>query len=247
MRFLMLLLILASCAMPVAACDVNLFAIMAGTTKQDAFSQATIQLVQSIKTLDNSFSDQVVLQKTLLDFMNRWVEFANSFNQFPPEWGRQDPNWQSKFSDLGTIIGEIRRKMVSDRLGVHDEMLKFSRRLSLLYEYMPMSDQARLLLEFTRSFDHLWGAFFAKNRELLKLHVAELQRNCEKLHAVIDEPDREKTTKLVELAERLRAMSTQINAFQTVTLRMTLIAAEGEFINLNEKLSVALKSTSTTE
>ncbi len=228
--------------MPVAACDVNLFAVMAGTTKQDAFTEAITQLAQSVKNLDEKVTDQNALQKPLVDLMNRWLEFANSFNQFPPEWGRNDPDWKHKFSDLGMIIGQIRRQIGKDKVAVHDSMLRFSRRLTFLYEYMPMGDQQRLLLEFTRCFDGLWNAFSAQDRDGLKLYVARLKEGCEKLHGLISDKEREHALNLAALAERLRVMSTQINAFQTVTLRMTLSAAEAEFVSLNEKLSAALKS-----
>ncbi len=242
MRFLLLLFILLG-SIPVAACDVNLFAIMAGTTKQDAFSEAITGLAKAVKALNDRVIDKKFVEKSTVEFMNQWLAFANSFHLFPPEWGRKDPAWSDKFRDLGMIIGEIRRQLGNDQVLAHDSMLRFSRRLSLLYEYMPMDDRSRLLLQFTRCFDGLWEAFFARNQALLKLHAAEFKSNCEKLNSLIGGQEREQVITLADWAEKVRVMSTQINAFQTVTLRMTLSGAEAEFVSLNAKLSAALKPT----
>lgn len=241
MRLLLLLVLLVTVTLPASACDVNLFAIIAGTTKQDAFSGAITHLAESVKALGDKFTDEKDAQQQLVKFMSRWVEFSNSFNQFPPEWARQDPLWKEKFSDLGVIIGEIRRQLIADKVAAHDAMLKFSRRLSWLYEYMPKSERAQLLLQFTRCFDGLWAALPEQSLAELKIHAADLVSKCKILETMVEKDEKYLAANLASFAEQLRVISTQINAFKTKTLRMTLSAAEGEFITLNEKLSAAMK------
>lgn len=240
-RLIALLLAFACCCLPLSACDVNLFAIMAGSTKQDAFSESTTRLAQAVKDLGDNymFADQA--EPLLNNLMTRWVEFSGSFNQFPPDWGKSDPNWNSKFTDLGSIIGEVRRQLASDTVRAHAEMLKFSRRLPWLYEFMPMSDRARLLLEFTRVFDGLWQAFYAQDLGKLKQYALELGARSSELQAMLADSEKELAVVLAERAEQVRVMSTQLNAFKTMTLQMTLSAAEAEFVSLNEKLSAAIR------
>lgn len=242
MRLLIVLLAFTACCLPSMACDVNLFAIIAGSTKHDAFSESTTRLGIAIKELGENFTFADKAEPLLNQLMNRWVEFSSSFSQFPPDWGKKDPAWKAKFADLGAIIGEIRRDLTSDKITAHAKMLKFSRRLAWLYEFMPMTDQARLLLEFTHYFDGLWAAYYSKDLDLLKKHANDLQVGCKALYVMLSDEDKKLATNLLATAEQVRVMSTQINAFKTVTLEPTLSAAEGEFVALNAKLSATIKA-----
>ncbi len=241
MRLLILLVLAISVAMPLCACDVNLFAIIAGTTKQDAFNESVTNVARTVKELGDGYLDERIADKLLVNFMNSWVDFSSSFSQYPPDWGRNDPEWQAKFSELGRIIGEIRRRQVSDKPGAHEEMLKFSRRLSWLYEYMPMSGRERLLLEFTRCFDHLWEAFFAQNLDALKSNATEMIDMCSRLNSMVSAEDREKPQNISSWAAQIRDLAENPDVFKKSTLRMTLSLSEAEFINLNKRLSAALK------
>jgi len=222
------------------ACDVNLFSIIAGTSKSDAFSEGITGLAQAIRNLGENYTDEKKAEKYLFELMSRWVDFSSAFNQFPPEWGKLDPAWGSKFSDLGRIIGEIRRQLDVDPVRAHDEMLRFSRRLSFLYENMPKTDRARVLLDFTRSFDGLWSALFDQNHDLLKENAQLLINSCNALQALVDENEKFLAANMAAWAEQIRVLSTQINVFKAATLRMTLTAAEAEFVNLNEKISASM-------
>lgn len=231
------LLIFASSA---HACDVNLFSIIAGTTKTDAFSEGVTGLAQTIRNLGQNSSDEKKAEKYLFELMSRWVDFSSAFNQFPPEWGKLDPAWASKFSDLGRIIGEIRRQLDVDPVRAHDEMLRFSRRLSFLYENMPKTDRARVLLDFTRSFDGLWSALFDQNHDLLKKNAQLLISSCKKLQTLVDADEKFLAANMAAWAEQIRVLSTQVNVFKAATLRMTLTAAEAEFVSLNERFSASM-------
>ncbi len=225
---------------PARACDVNLFSIIAGTGKSDAFSEGITGLIKAIRDLGENYSDETKAEKYLFELMARWVDFSSAFNQFPPEWGRLDPTWGSKFSDLGRIIGEIRRQLEADPVRAHDEMLRFSRRLSFLYEKMPKTDKAGVLLDFTRSFDGLWNALFEQNHALLKENSRLLISSCNALQALVGENEKLLAANMAAWAEQIRVLSTQVNVFKSATLRMTLTAAEAEFVSLNEKISALL-------
>lgn len=237
MTFLACLLLLAT---PAHACDVNLFSIIAGTSKSDAFSEGITGLAQAIRNLGENYTDEKKAEKYLFELMSRWVDFSSAFNQFPPEWGKLDPAWGSKFSDLGRVIGEIRRQLDLDPVRAHDEMLRFSRRLSFLYEKMPKTDRAMVLLDFTRSFDGLWSALFDQNHDLLKQNARLLVSSCKALQALVDADEKFLAANMAAWAEQIRALSTQINVFKAATLRMTLTAAEAEFVSLNEKISTSM-------
>lgn len=243
MRKVILMIFLACLllsAPAVRACDVNLFSIIAGTSKSDAFSESITGLAQAIRNLGENYSDGKKAEKFLFELMSRWVDFSSAFNQFPPEWGKLDPAWGSKFSDLGRIIGEIRRQLDVDPVRAHDEMLRFSRRLSFLFEAMPKNDRARVLLDFTRSFDGLWSALLDQNHDLLKENAQLLISSCKALQALVSENEKFLAANMTAWAEQIRVLSTQINVFKATTLRMTLTAAEAEFVSLNEKISASM-------
>lgn len=235
--FLACLLLFAPSA---RACDVNLFSIIAGTSKSDAFSEGITGLIKAVRDLGENYSDEKKAEKYLFELMARWVDFSSAFNQFPPEWGKLDPAWGSKFSDLGRVIGEIRRQLDVDPVRAHDEMLRFSRRLSFLYETMPKTDRARVLLDFTRSFDGLWSALFDQNHDLLKENARLLINSCKALQTLVDENERFLAANMAAWAEQIRVLSTQVNVFKAATLRMTLTSAEAEFVSFNEKISASM-------
>ncbi len=243
MRLFILLLALINLAARVWPCDVNLFAIISGTSRHDAFGEAVIKLVQKDQNLGSNYLDEVKSPQLLADLMRQWVEFSTAFAVFPPEWARNDKNWLAKFNDLGAIIGRIRSLLPSDPERAHNEMLKFSRRLSLLYELMPMSERSRLLLSFTACFDALWTAFFAQNHADLRHHCDDLLQKCARLAEMVDEETAAAVRVMTDRAVQLRVAARQINAFKTMTLRLNLAGTEGEFIRINEKLSAEIAQT----
>lgn len=230
---------------PALACDVNLFAIISGVSKHDAFSESMNGLATAIKSLGDSYTNKTAGERELNELMNLWVKFSSSFAQFPPQWANDDPDWQKKFVDLGNIIGEIRRYIQTDKDKAHINMLRFSRRLPQLYVHMPMSEQAKILLQFTACFDNIWEAFYAQDLAALRIYSNELKDKCKFLEPLVPDKHGADVKVLAEYAEQLRIISTQINAFKTVTLQMIIINAEGQFVVLNGRISN--DSTTTTD
>ncbi len=222
---------------PLSACDVNLFAIISGTSKQDTFTEKMSSLAAAIKSLGENYKNPEKSHEKLTDLMNSWVDFSSIFGQFPPEWAKKDETWSKKISELGNVIGIIRRNLGSDDDKAHVAMLKFSRRLPQLYERMPMDEKAAILLKFTACFDSLWDAFYSQDLSLLKTGVSELKEQSDRLRPLLQEKLSKDQALLEEFIEQLRIMSTQINAFKTVTLEMVLINAEGQFVIINDKIS----------
>lgn len=137
------------------ACDTNLFSIIAGDSKETAFIEASTKLAVAAKNL-NENARKPEASKKLEELMNNWLEFSNKYVVFPPEWGKNDEKWKEKFSDLARILGEIRKYLGVDYFKAHSEILRFSRRISKLYEKMPRSKEASLLLDLTYAIDELW-------------------------------------------------------------------------------------------
>lgn len=238
MRFFKLVIIIALLTVqPLYACDVNLFAIISGTSKQDAFTDKMNGLALAIKNLGDNYKNPEKSHEMLKNLMNSWIDFSSNFGQFPPEWAQKDENWSKKISELGHVIGNIRKNLGSEDDKAHAAMLKFSRRLPQLYENMPMDEKAKTLLAFTACFDRLWDAFYAQDLALLKAGVSELKEKCNKLRPLLHESLSKDMALLEEFTEQLRIMSTQINAFKTVTLQMVLISAEGQFVVMNDRIS----------
>lgn len=139
------------------ACDTNLFSVIAGDSKETAFIEASTKLAVAAKNLNENARKPEALHK-LEELMNSWLDFSNKYVVFPPEWGKNDEKWKDKFSDLAKILGEIRKYLGKDYFKAHNEILRFSRRISKLYEKMPRNLEASLLLDLTYSIDELWLA-----------------------------------------------------------------------------------------
>lgn len=219
------------------ACDVNLFSIISGISKSDAFSEKMNELAAAINTLGNNYTNEQKSQVELNKLMSSWVEFSSAFSQFPPEWARNDTEWTKKTAELGNIIGDIRRNLGKDNVKAHRAMLKFSRRLPQLYQHMPMDEKASLLLKFTDCFDRIWDAFYAQDREMFKAATSELKENSSKLRAMLKDSYARDMDFLERFSEQLRVSATQINVFQTSTLEFSIIDAEGQFVLMNRKFS----------
>jgi hypothetical protein len=224
-------------AWPLPACDVNLFAIISGIDRHDDFTGDINSLAAAVKSLGDSYQDSRSAETRLQQLMQQWVRVSGKFSQFPPDWGKNDPQWQKKFATLGSIIGEIRRWLGKNNELAHSRMLKFSRLLPQLYEFMPMSEQAKVLLKITANFDRIWDAYFDRNQDIMHAQTLELQKLCGQLNESIMSEVRPELPNLTRQVEQLRISTGQINAFKTRTLPLILAAAEGEFVALNARLS----------
>lgn len=222
---------------PAQACDVNLFAIITGASRQDAFSEGVNKLAVAIKNLGQNATNPTIATEKLHELMSKWMSFSGSFGQMPPDWAKGDTEWQKKFGQLTDIIGQIRIHLVSDAPKAHALMLKFSRCLPQLYSNMTMEPQARALLEFTACFDLLWDAFYAQNLEQLRVHVGDLKQKCLAFQKIVAEQHQPDARVLHEYAERLRIMTNKSDALANQRLQMLLSTVEGHYVLMNEHIS----------
>ncbi|EKD82966.1 MAG: hypothetical protein ACD_39C00974G0001 [uncultured bacterium] len=168
--------------------------------------------------------------------MQKWIEFSNNYGQFPPEWAKTDSHWRNKFADLADIIGAIHKNHISDPRQTHIDAIKFSRRLSYLYEHMPMDRLARFLMHFPANFDHLWTSYYDQNSELLKTSVEQILKNSEALPDQLPENMRGLARNFVFSVEELHRIAVSEQPFKSTTLYLSLSAAETEFAEINQKL-----------
>ena len=227
------------------ACDVNLFSLIAGNTKEKSFIEATTQLVVLSKDLNENVKSPDASKK-LENIMNQWMIFTNTYLVFPPEWGKTDENWQYKFNDLALTLGEIRKLIGKDYPKTHKAIMKFSRRLSRLYEKMPNTLESSLLLDFTYGVDDLWISFDKKD-------LNEIRIISEKLflkYILLDKTfkDRAKSGQIKNIEGRIDFLidyskpGKEFDAFAISTLINLL---ENDLAKLNEELSASLTNSTT--
>jgi len=226
-----------------AGCDVNIFALFSGTSSNDEFSRRTTEIAKLLQNLGQNFSDSEKSGQIIRQLMQKWIEFSNSYGQFPPEWAKADTRWQAKFADLADIIGSMQKNHVSDPRQTHIDAIKFSRRLSYLYEYMPMSRLARFLMHFPADFDSLWTSYYDQNESLLRSAAREILKNTESLPDQLPDEMRSITRNFVFTVEELHRIASSEQPFKTATLYLSLSAAETEFAAINQKLTELSEST----
>jgi hypothetical protein len=75
------------------------------------------------------------------------------------------------------------------------------------------------------------------------MHCDDLLQKCGRLAEMVDGETAVAVKVMTDRAVQLRVSARQINAFKTMTLRLNLVATEGEFIKINEKLSAEMSQT----
>ena len=230
----------------VYACDVNLFSLIAGNTKEKSFIEATTQLAVLSKTLNENVKSPDASQK-LENLMNQWMTFTNTYLVFPPEWGKTDEKWKDKFDDLAQTLGEIRKYLGKDYPKTHKAIMKFSRRLSRLYEQMPNTSESSLLLDFTYGVDDLWVSFDKEDLDGIRKVVERLNSKYALLNETFKERDSSGHIKNIEgRLDFLTEYSEPGKKLDGFAISVLINFLENDLITLNEELSANL-ATSTTE
>ncbi|MBQ2594949.1 MAG: hypothetical protein II567_16910 [Candidatus Riflebacteria bacterium] len=229
----------------VYACDVNLFSLIAGNTKEKSFIEATTQLAVLSKTLNENVKSPDASQK-LENLMNQWMTFTNTYLVFPPEWGKTDEKWKDKFDDLAQTLGEIRKYLGKDYPKTHKAIMKFSRRLSRLYEQMPNTSESSLLLDFTYGVDDLWVSFDKKDLDGIRKVVERLNSK----YALLDETfkGRDNSGHIKNIEGRLDFLteySEPNKKLDGFAISVLINLLENDLAKLNEELSASLASSTT--
>ena len=241
-NILSILLVLIS-VIKVYACDVNLFSLIAGNTKEKSFIEATTQLAVSSKNLNENVKSPDA-SKMLENLMNQWMNFTNTYLVFPPEWGKTDEKWKEKFNDLAQTLGEIRKNIGNDYPKTHKAIMKFSRRLSRLYEKMPNTPESSLLLDFTYGVDDLWISFDNKDLDGIRKVVENLNSKYDLLYNTFKDRDPSRHIKNIEgRLDFLTEYSEPNKKLEGFAINVLINLLENDLAKLNEELSASLASS----
>ena len=225
------------------ACDVNLFSLIAGNTKEKSFIEATTQLAVLSKNLNENIKSPDASKK-LENLMNQWMNFTNTYLVFPPEWGKTDEKWKIKFDDLAMTLGEIRKNIGKDYPKTHKAIMKFSRRLSRLYEKMPNTSESSLLLDFTYGVDDLWISFDNKDLGGIRKVVENLNSKYVLLKKTFKDKDKSGHIKNIEgRLDFLTEYSEPNKNLDGFAVSVLINLLENDLAKLNEELSASLASS----
>lgn len=218
------------------ACDTNLFAIIGGDSKETAFIEASTKLTVAAKELNENAKKPEAFQK-LNELMDKWLDFSSHYVVFPPEWGKNDENWKLKFSDLARILGEIRKHLGNNYPKAHSEILRFSRRLSKLYEKMSKTQDAALLLNLTWGIDKLW--IFIENGDCKGVNAfsRELYNKMPAFRKVFGENHEDKIDDIEFRLKNIVEYSESEEKFATFHLNILLTKLEDDLTELDKEIS----------
>ncbi len=221
------------------ACDVNLFSLIAGNSKETAFIKDSTRLAVLGKELNENIKSPDATKK-LDELMSSWLTFSNTYLVFPPEWGKTDENWKNKFDDLAKTLGEIRKHLGKDNPKTHKSIMKFSRRLSRLYEKMPNTTESSLLLTFTYGVDDLWISFENKDLEGIRKTVEKLNSQYPLLKSTFKE--KSKAGHIINIEGRLDFLteySEPGKKLDSFSISILISLLENDLTKLNEELSAS--------
>ena len=240
---LLTLIFLVISVIKIYACDVNLFSLIAGNTKEKSFIEASTRLAVLSQNLNENIKKPEASNK-LENLMNEWMTFSNTYLVFPPEWGKSDDKWRDKFNDLALTLGEIRKHIGKNYPQTHKAIMKFSRRLSRLYEKMPNTSESALLLDFTYGVDDLWVCYDNKDLEGIRKIVEKLNSKYEPLKKSFKEKDKTGHIKNIEgRLDFLTEYSEPNKKFEDFPISVLINHLENDLSKLNEELSASLASS----
>ncbi len=225
------------------ACDVNLFSLIAGNSKETAFIKDSTRLAVLGKELNENIKSPDATKK-LDELMSSWLTFSNTYLVFPPEWGKTDENWKNKFDDLAKTLGEIRKHLGKDNPKTHKSIMKFSRRLSRLYEKMPNTTESSLLLTFTYGVDDLWISFDNNDLEGIRKTVEKLNSQYPLLKSTFKE--KSKAGHIINIEGRLDFLteySEPGKKLDSFSISILISLLENDLAKLNEELSTSLAAS----
>lgn len=237
LRYLTLVFIFLVYVSAAFACDINLFAIISGSSVEDEFASEMNALSEAVHELGTAYKYRKTGLKKLDKLMNLWLDFSARFRQFPPEWAARDNEWHNRIAHLSTIIGKIRSNLIDNSEQAHRFMLKFSRQLPQLYREMPMNKRTSILLALTLCFDQIWDAYYDKDLNSFRARITELSHKHLQLERLLNDLYQNDLQDFDAHINNLRRRASQINVFKTITIEMIITSTEDKFIQINEKIS----------
>lgn len=232
----LLLFLYILCAFSAAACDVSLFELISSETKNDLLASATSKLVSDAAALSEYIyvpqKGQIYLKALLED----WLYICTKFQTSPPEWALNDSRWSEKFNEISELLGKIRTASSKEQQNVHRMVMKFTRLISTLYEYMPMNKESRTRINITGAIDELWSAFDEKDLDKLKLSAQNLSKHCKIMLSFLPKELSNKGFVLYDRGFLVQSMAEEKDAFKSKRLEMLLTIIEYEFSDLNQEV-----------
>lgn len=221
------------------ACDTNIISLISGNTASDAFVEKSSKLVELATRIGQNIDSKEKTLLTVKELMKVWIDFDNRFSQFPPEWAKQDKEWKNKLRDLADRIGTINTTAKKDLGKTHDMVLDFSKKIMLLYEFLPKSNIGQQLWIILASLQKLADANAQKNAQLFDEKLKETVQALVELKQILpanQKPYLDEFGARLKALEELRLENPDEMSFK---LKMVLMMADDAYIKMNEKLSAS--------
>jgi hypothetical protein len=229
--------LLLSVLAPASACDVSLFAIVAGNSPNNAFAEKLTRVVGFAKAVAHFSMNKEKLPGHLQKLMVAWIDFSNTFLINPPEWSKGNPDWKPKFDELADLIGSVRKNLASpqpDQPKAHRDIQKFTRRLSRLYDGLKMNEIARLQLDITRHIDDAWDACWEKEQQKLIEATARFTEDSRLLSEKLVGDAAKLAANIAQSAEKLQKMAAKDDVFAGKSFEFMLNMTENDYADLND-------------
>ncbi len=236
-KLILAVCLMLNCLAPINACDVSLFALVAGNSPNKAFAEKLTGLVALAKTVGTNSQNKDAMPGHLQKLMTGWIEFSNTNLVNPPEWAKNDPAWKAKFDELTDLIGSIRKNLSSkdpDQPKAHYEVQKFTRRLTRLYDGLQMDELARLFLDISIHIDHVWDAWWTQDRQKLLETTENFSAACRILADKLDEATAKESENMVYRAGELHKMAAKEDVFVGKSFEFMLNMTENDFARFND-------------
>jgi hypothetical protein len=216
------------------ACDTSLISLLSGEDPTDSFVVNVASLSMTIKSLGEE-ALKVEKALPLLDrLMMEWVEFDVAYSNSPPVWAKKDNTWKSKFKLISNGIGMIRQGYQQKDLELaHRVTLSISRKISRLFEFMPMDETNRYLVNFAMYIDKLWDAFYADDGEAFGASIADFESSALSFNSQLSKGKKLLAQDFLIRINEVKLFSTPRPPSMSNMLSNNLELIEKSFVNLN--------------
>jgi hypothetical protein len=228
------------------ACDTNLIALISGKSATNEFAEKVSRLVAISVELGKNIETVEMAKLVISKLMNSWINFDNGFSNYPPDWAKKDKNWNTKFKNLADMIGEINASMRKNNLSdAHNKVLEFSKRITILFEYMPKSEIGEKLYEISINLMNMNDLFKAKDASGYSQGIDKLAQDFSALQKLLEEPLKKHTEQFAVYLGQLRQIFDEQKGKLDFKVKMTMMLIEDTYVEMNEKLSMNMSEEQT--
>ena len=236
--FLVIFLGLHLLSTALMACDTNLISLISGATSADNFVEKSSKLVALAVKLGKKTGAIETAKPVIDEIMSAWIAFDNNFTQFPPQWAKNDSAWKSKMKMLADMIGQIKFAMNKNELSkAHDMVLEFSKKLTILFEFMPKSKLGQILYRISMSFIGLNENLKRRDVQGFEKHLEAAVDALSQIDGLLSEDNRKVAEPMGSYLEELRKQFYESKKSLGFKTKMTLMTAEDAYVKMNEQLT----------